>query len=189
MPATSVEATEDASAPARMRPAASPPDTAGEHKEVDVSIFKEFQFPVSVHFEDGRIVRATPRDAEPLTVATPPEFRSGVPGHWSPEDLLVASAATCYAVTFVALAERREVPFYALGVTGTGHLSKRDDGSFGFVAIEMTARVDTAPEFATAAEHVGELAERGCLVANALDVPVHVEIVVVTLEPVEVGSR
>jgi organic hydroperoxide reductase OsmC/OhrA len=153
-----------------------------------VSIFKELQFPVSVHFDGGRIVRATPRDAETLVVATPPEFRSGVAGHWSPEDLLVASAATCYAVTFVAIAERREVPVYALDVTGTGHLSKRDDGSFGFVAIELTARVETAPEFAPGAERVGEFAEEGCLVANALDVPVHVDVVVATPEAAGVAG-
>jgi organic hydroperoxide reductase OsmC/OhrA len=151
-----------------------------------VSIFQELQFAVSVHFDGGRILRATPRDAEPLVVATPPEFHAGVPGHWGPEDLLIASVATCYAVTFVAIAERREVPVYALDVTGTGHLSKRDDGSFGFVAIELTARVETAPELAGAAEGVGELAEEGCLVAAALDVPVHVDVVVATPEAAEV---
>jgi hypothetical protein len=32
---------------------------------------------------------------------------------------------------------------------------------------------------------VGELAEVGCLVANALDVPVHVDVLVVAPEPVE----
>jgi len=63
-------------------------------------------------------------------------------------------------------------------VSGTGHLTTRDDGRFGFVAIELTVAVRTAELSIEALEKAAHHAERGCLVAMALDIPVHVEIVV-----------
>lgn len=111
-----------------------------------------------------------------LEVATPPEFRGGIAGVWSPEDLLVASTATCFAVTLGAIAERMEVPLRAVEVTGTGHVSKRDDGRFGFVAIELDVALETSPERVEAAERAAELAEERCLVSMALDIPVHVAV-------------
>ena len=67
-----------------------------------MSITKDFRYRVGVNWEDGRITTVTSPDKPDLTVATPPEFKNGVPGVWSPEDLLVASVASCYAVTLVA---------------------------------------------------------------------------------------
>ena len=46
-------------------------------------------------------------------------------GVWSPEDLLVAAVTSCYTVTLVALAERRELPLHTLHVSATGHLTAR----------------------------------------------------------------
>ena len=109
-----------------------------------MSITKDFRYHVGVAWEGGRITNVSAEDKPDLTVATPPEFKNGVPAVWSPEDLLVASVASCYAVTLVAVAERRDLPLYELDVSGTGHVTKRDDGRFGFVAIELTASVRTA---------------------------------------------
>jgi organic hydroperoxide reductase OsmC/OhrA len=75
-----------------------------------MSIYKEFQFPVSVRWHGGRLARADSRKKESLEVATPPEFRGGLEGHWSPEDLLVAATASCFVLTLVAVAERRQAP-------------------------------------------------------------------------------
>ena len=141
-----------------------------------MSIVKALRFPVSVQLEHGRLTRAEASGKPDLEVATPPEFPGGIEGVWSPEDLLVTATASCYAVTVAAIAERREIPIYDLRVSGTGHVSKRDDCRFGFVAIELDAEIETAPECVAAAEAVARRAERGCLVGQALDVPVHVGI-------------
>ena len=143
-----------------------------------MSISKDFRYKVAVDWEGDRITNVTSPDKPELTVATPPEFKNGVPGVWSPEDLLVASVASCFAVTLVAVAERRELPLHALHVSGTGHLSARDDGRFGFVAIELTATITTDEQVLQAMERAAKHAGRACLVSMALDVPVHVDAVV-----------
>lgn len=143
-----------------------------------MSVTKDFRYKVAVDWEGDRITNVTSPDKPGLTVATPPEFKHGVEGVWSPEDLLVASAASCFAVTLVAVAERRELPLRSLHVSGTGHLTARDDGRFGFVAIELTAAIRTDEHVLDAMERAAKHAGRACLVSMALDVPVHVEAIV-----------
>jgi organic hydroperoxide reductase OsmC/OhrA len=95
----------------------------------------------------------------PLEVATPPEFPGGIAGVWSPEDLLVTATASCYAVTLAAIAERREIPLHGLKVSGTGHVSRPDDGRFGFVAIELDAEIETNAASVRAAETAATVAD------------------------------
>ena len=148
-----------------------------------MSITKDFRYHVGVAWEGDRLTNVISPDKPDLTVATPPEFKKGVAGVWSPEDLLVASVASCYTVTLVAAAERRDLPLYGLEVSGTGHVTNRDDGRFGFVAIELTVQIRTAGASVEALEGTARYAERACLVSMALDIPVHVEVVVRPLEP------
>jgi organic hydroperoxide reductase OsmC/OhrA len=54
----------------------------------------------------------------------------------------------------------------------------RDDGRFGFVAIELTASIRTDPRLLEAAESAAHQADRACLISMALDIPVHVDAVV-----------
>ena len=143
-----------------------------------MSITKDFRYKVGVAWEGDRITSVTSTEKPELTVATPPEFKNGVAGVWSPEDLLVASVASCFTVTMVAVAERRDLPLYGLDVTGTGHVTMRDDGRLGFVAIELTALIQTAEPSVETMTRAAKYAERACLVSMALDVPVHLETVV-----------
>jgi organic hydroperoxide reductase OsmC/OhrA len=145
-------------------------------KEAEMSIVKALRFPVSVSLRDVAETTASAPDKPDLEVAVPPEFHGGVEGVWSPEELMVASAASCFAVTLSAIAERMRVPLLSLDVSGTGHVSRRDDGRFGFVAIELDAVLETTLAFEEAAFRAVELAEHRCLVTRALDVPVHVEV-------------
>jgi organic hydroperoxide reductase OsmC/OhrA len=147
-----------------------------------MTISKDFRFHVSARWHGEQLAGVTAPDLEEIEVAVPPEFR-GPGGHWSPEHLLVASAASCYAVTFAAVAERRRIPLHSLTVTGTGHIGHRDDGRMGFVAVELTARIRTEPEFVAAAERTARATHTACLVTDALDVPVHVVPVVTAVEP------
>jgi organic hydroperoxide reductase OsmC/OhrA len=105
-----------------------------------MTVMKEMQFPVSLRWRGGRLVRADGRDKESLALATPPEFRDGVPGYWTPEDLLVASAASCAELETVAGGE---------------------------AAVNAAAKA----------------AEERCLIAQALDVPVHVAVSVTKVAP------
>jgi organic hydroperoxide reductase OsmC/OhrA len=143
-----------------------------------MSTTKDFRYKVGVAWEGDRITTVTSAGKPALTVATPPEFKNGVPGVWSPEDLLVASVASCFTVTMVAVAERRDLPLYGIDVTGTGHVTIRDDGCLGFVAIELTALIQTAELSVDAMTRAAKYAERACLVSMALDAPVHIEVAV-----------
>jgi peroxiredoxin-like protein len=143
-----------------------------------MSITKDYRYRARVDWEGDRLTSVTSTGKPELEVATPPEFKGGVAGIWSPEDLLVASAASCFTVTLVAVLERRDLPLRDLSVTGTGHVTARNDGRFGFVAIELTAIVRTDELSVDAVRHAAKYAERTCMVSMALDVPVHVDVVV-----------
>jgi organic hydroperoxide reductase OsmC/OhrA len=150
-----------------------------------MSVMKELQFPVSVRWRGGRMVRADARDRDSLDVATPPEFQSGLPGYWTPEDLLVLATASCYALTLAAVAERRSVPLLDVSISATGHMSRRDDGRFGFTVIEVDAELETVAGAEDDLARAAKAAESGCFVAVALDVPVHVAVQVKAAELAE----
>lgn len=148
-----------------------------------MSVVKDFRFPVSVRLVEGRRTVASAPGKADLAVATPPEFIGGVPGVWSPEDLLVASTAACYAVTLAAVSDRLDVPIRSLAVSGAGHVTRRDDGKFGFVAIELDVRFETDPDLVEAAERAARRAKELCIVTMALDLPVRVGIDVSAAAP------
>lgn len=133
---------------------------------------KTHRFPVAVRWMGGKVTCATVDGKPELSVATPPEFQGGVEGVWSPEDLLVASAATCFTVTMVSATRRRSVPIRALGVHATGAVTQRPDGRFGFTEIELEVVVATDPGYESEARAAAEAAEQSCLVAASLDLPV-----------------
>jgi len=152
-----------------------------------MSITKDYRYSIGVDWEGDRLTSVSSPGKPEIEVATPPEFKGGLAGVWSPEDLLVASVASCFSVTLVAVLERRDLPLRGLNVTGTGHVTARDDGHFGFVAIELTAKVTTDDPSVDAVRGAAKYAERACLVSMALDVPVHVDVVVGPVElPLEV---
>jgi organic hydroperoxide reductase OsmC/OhrA len=146
-----------------------------------MSVMKELQFRVSTRWRGGGLVRAESRGKEPIQLATPPEFRGGLEGYWSPEDQLVAAVASCFELTLAAVAERAEAPLLDATVTATGHMSRRDDGSFGFTVIELDALLETVPGGEDAVRAAAAAAEKRCLVRRALEIPVHVAVEVRTV--------
>jgi organic hydroperoxide reductase OsmC/OhrA len=144
---------------------------------------KSFEFPVSVHWVGGKRTIASVEGKPDLEVATPPEFRGGVEGVWSPEDLLVGSIGSCFAVTLVAIAERRDIPLHGLGVSARGRVTQRNDGRTGFVEATIDVTLMTDPGHEEEAVAAAEAAERSCLVAASLDFPVRLALDVRAAEP------
>ncbi len=145
-----------------------------------MSVFKDYTFRVGAFPRPHGAVRILTGDRPALEIATPIEFRHGLPGYWSPEDLLVGAVASCYVLTFRSLAGRRALPFEELEVSGAGHVTRRADGRFGFVLVELKVTVATDVEHAEAVEEVAHAAERQCIVGRALDVPIELELEVRT---------
>jgi organic hydroperoxide reductase OsmC/OhrA len=143
-----------------------------------MSVMKEIQFPLSIRWRGGGIAHAHARGKDSLTLATPAEFRSGLAGHWTPEDLLVLSAASSFTLSLAAIAERDNYPLVGAEITATGHMSRRDDGRFGFTVIEVDACLETLPGHEDDVQYAASKAQRSCLITPALDVPVHVAVTV-----------
>jgi peroxiredoxin-like protein len=134
---------------------------------------KEFGFPLGVEWVGGRKVAVQVAGKPVLHVAPPPEFRGTEPTVWSPEDLFVAAAAACYAVTLTGLAERAGLTLRRLAVDADGVAGKRDDGRFGFTRIELRVELETAPGEEPRARELAQQAEERCLVSASLALPVH----------------
>jgi organic hydroperoxide reductase OsmC/OhrA len=136
----------------------------------------EYTFPVDVSWTGGRLTRVRAQGKPDLSVAAPPIFPGGVPGVWSPEDLLAAAAATCYAVTLAAIAEHRSLPLHKLELRSEGRLGRREDGRFGFRDVGLRVEIVTDPGCEDAMRGAAKRAEEQCLVGMALQVPVRATI-------------
>ena len=147
-----------------------------------MSTLKDFRFTVDASPLPRRRVRLTSDARAPLEAAIPPAFRGGTPGMWSPEDLLVASLASCYVITFESVAEQRQLVVHALSVEGGGHVTRRAEGRVGFVVIELRVQVTVDPDCTELAERVAHAARRRCLIGHALDVPIELELDVRALD-------
>lgn len=148
-----------------------------------MSVIKAYRFPVSIEWRGGHLTSAVAPGKPALEVATPPEFKDGIVGMWSPEELLVAAAGSCYAVTLVAIAARSELTLRDVHVRGTGHVEPRRDHRFGFVAIDLDVSVETDADAVAEVERAAERAKDICLVSLALDTPVHVTVDVTAPQP------
>ena len=143
---------------------------------------KTHRFPVDVRWLEGKLTVASVPGKQPLEVATPPEFQGGVEGVWSPEDLFVGAIATCFTVTLISAARRRGVPVRALDVRSFGDVTRRPDGRFGFVGVELVVDLVTDAGYEGEARGAALDAEGSCLVAASLDTPVRVHAHVTSTE-------
>lgn len=144
---------------------------------------REFRFPVDVAWEGDRLTTAYVAGKDPLSVATPPEFKGTTPDVWSPEDLFAAAAASCLAVTIAALADQQGVPLVNLDVRAEAVVGRRPDGRFGFSAIEQQVRLEIEGEDEAGAQALVAKAEETCLVAVSVDLPVTTTVEVRTTSP------
>jgi organic hydroperoxide reductase OsmC/OhrA len=137
---------------------------------------REFHFPLSVEWVGGRRVAARAEGKPAIEIATPPVFRGTDPSVWSPEEFLVAAAASCLAVTFSGLAARDGLAYTKLKVDGDGVVGRRDDGRFGFTRLLLRLEVETDPTEEAQMRELAEQAEQTCLVSVSLDLPVETAI-------------
>lgn len=116
---------------------------------------------------------------ELLLTNSPPEF-DGPDDRWSPETLLLSSAAACLLLTFRAAARAAHLSYESARCDAEGRLD-RVDGVTAFVEVRLKANVvvsgTSTPEQARA---LVAKAERHCLITNSLRPPCTLEIEVDT---------
>lgn len=103
-----------------------------------------------------------------IEVATPPQFKGGMEGIWSPEHLFVASINSCLMTTFLAIAEFSKLDFTSIRVSGNGEL-KKVDGRFMVNQITLNAVIEIPNE--KDVEKAGRIlrkAKTSCLISNSI---------------------
>lgn len=106
--------------------------------------------------------------------APPTEF--GGPGdQWSPEDLLVASVADCFALSFRAIAGMSKFTWTDLQCEVTGTLDKVErDIQFTALNIKATLTIPNDSD-ESRAQRLLEKAENTCFITNSLKADPHLE--------------
>ncbi|MEX2646245.1 MAG: OsmC family protein [Gaiellaceae bacterium] len=140
-----------------------------------MTVVKAHRFPVAVRRHESGLVRAhVPGKAE-LSVAVPPELHGRHEGLWSPEELLAASVASCFAVTLDAVAEHMDVPLHDVDVRAATNV-ERIDGRYTVTHVDLAVTIETGSGLVERAREAARRAERVCLISAALDCPVHVRV-------------
>ena len=100
-------------------------------------------------------------------MAIPPEFK-GHPGIWTPEDLFVASVASCVMTTFLYYAEKEGLEFLNYESKAEGTL-ERIENKFMFSEIKVMPKITViSGNQIEKAEKLIELAEKNCLISNSI---------------------
>jgi organic hydroperoxide reductase OsmC/OhrA len=131
-----------------------------------------YRVEVSTPIEGAVILRS---GALPPLTTLPPEEFDGPGDRWSPETLLVASVADCFALTFRAMARASGLVWTHLRLSASGMVERTADGP-RFTAIDLDAALSTPPDVSESlARRLLEKAEHGCLVSRSLAFPVRVQ--------------
>lgn len=116
----------------------------------------------------------------PVLASAPPVEFDGPGDRWSPENLLVASVADCFVLTFRAVARASQLEWLHLRCRAEGTLD-RVERVTRFVAMRIHAELTLPPDGSLErGRRLLEKAEKGCLVTNSLDLPVELEAAVAT---------
>ena len=102
-----------------------------------------------------------------LEIAAPKQF-DGPGDKWSPEDLLVASVASCLILTFRAVATASKLEWSELSCEVKGTLERVDRKTlFSEIHIDASLKINSQQDEEKAAQLL-EKAENSCLITNSL---------------------
>jgi peroxiredoxin-like protein len=127
-----------------------------------------FHYRAAVEWAGGRRTILRFPDLPGVEVAPPPEF-GGLGESWTPEGLYVGAVASCFLLTFIALAERSDFELASADVSAEGKLEKTAAG--GYWLSQMTLRPMVVVESAKDVERAERLlnkAEQSCFVAASI---------------------
>ena len=135
----------------------------------------QLQYLVTSQWMAGQQTTVTAENVNKIVeFSAPPEFH-GQPGFWTPEHFLLAAVASCFVVTFRAIAGFSKLEPLALDVAVEGKLEKSQSG-YDFTAIVIGPHLTIRDESdRLRANRILEKTEKGCLVARALKCPVTME--------------
>ena len=139
---------------------------------------------VKATWESGRKGEVAVPAIEPkIRFSAPPEFK-GEPGFWTPEHFLVAAVASCFVVTFYALADRSRMEFGKLDLSVEGKLSMFEGRlCFREIVLQPSLTILQTQDVERAYALL-ERTEHGCLIARTLACPILMEPLVQAAEEI-----
>lgn len=117
----------------------------------------------------------------PIAGGAPPEF-DGEPGRWSPEHLLLSSLNLCLQATFEALARKARLHVDSYKSQASATLGPVP-GGLGFTYLALEIRIVAQPGDETRVRDLMTTAKHHCIVARALNPPVHMSVQVTSPAP------
>ena len=127
-------------------------------------------------------------DSAPVDIrfCAPPEF-GGTEGYWTPEDVLLASLGSCFAITFRGIAGHSKFEYTDLRVEVEGTVSKAESGYiFSEIILRPTLTIHDE-ERRNQALNLFQKTKSACLVSKALAIAPALEPDVQVGNPLSVG--
>lgn len=138
------------------------------------SKYKTFTYHTGLCWTENRAGQLNSEGKPGFRVASPPEFK-GESGVWTPEDLFVAAVETCTMTTFLAFAQRLQIPFVSYESSAEGFL-EFVDGRYRFTKIFVRPHVVVENESAIPqAQKTIDDAHHHCLIAHSIKSEVVIE--------------
>jgi organic hydroperoxide reductase OsmC/OhrA len=135
----------------------------------------EHAYRVAAWWTSGRTGIAQSDSAPNAIHFTAPKEFGGLEGRWTPEELLLASVASCFTTTLRAIAGSVRFDFTDLQVEASGTVRKAASGySFSEIVLRPTLEISDFSKREKALDLLKQT-ERLCLVARALAVPIRFE--------------
>jgi organic hydroperoxide reductase OsmC/OhrA len=123
----------------------------------------------------GREHRLAVAGKPPIRASSDPAFR-GDPTHWNPEEMLVASLASCHMLWLLHLAAAAGIVVTAYEDAATGVMTENPDGSGQFESVTLRPRVTVAnPADRDRLAGLHDRAHAMCFVARSMGFPVRHE--------------
>ena len=132
----------------------------------------------TVYQNSGKPAKTTMSGISEAEIGPPPEY-GGNPNSLNPEDLFVAAINSCIMLVFFHFAKKYEVDVASYYSDAQGKVEKTKDG-LRFTNVQIIARVRLGSGDSTQnIQAIAELAEKYCLVSNALICPVNYDVQIV----------
>lgn len=122
----------------------------------------------------GHSIASIESPPRPPMTGGPPAELHGDSRTWSPEHLLVSALGLCLFATFEAFAARADIAVFSWRDVVTGVVDRTSTG-LAFKSFTIEVEITVAPADIERTREVLERAERYCIIAKALAIPVKIE--------------
>jgi peroxiredoxin-like protein len=135
---------------------------------------KTFTYQTAVTWEDKKRGVLTSGEKPVLIVSSPPEFK-GEAGIWTPEEMFVAAVDACTMTTFMAFAQRLQLPISSYASRAEGVL-EFVDGEYRFTKIVVRPHIlVSSADIVKQVQKTLEDAHKSCLITHSIKAEVRLE--------------